>query len=78
MLHCTYLYMFTGYYCPEGVDPVGCPAGTYNNFTRRSILASCLDCPAGYVQCVIKTHFNLYHDTLWYPDRLYLVKTFIS
>ena len=39
--------MFTGYYCPEGVDPVGCPAGTYNSQTGLADWTECTDCSAG-------------------------------
>ena len=38
-----------GAYCPEGsVEPLPCPAGTYNNRSQQTSLSDCLVCPAGF------------------------------
>lgn len=42
------MFVFLGYYCPEGVDPVGCPNGTYNSRTGISSESECTDCSPGY------------------------------
>ena len=35
-----------GHYCPEGTaDPIGCPAGTYNDITHQYV---CRPCRPGY------------------------------
>lgn len=37
-----------GQYCPAGsINPVDCPAGTYNPFTGLSSASHCLPCPSG-------------------------------
>lgn len=42
-----YFLISIGYYCEEGVDPVGCPAGTYNPQTGLAYDTECTDCSAG-------------------------------
>lgn len=42
-----YPLYFTGYYCLEGIEPIGCPAGTYNNMTGISEESQCTDCSPG-------------------------------
>lgn len=38
-----------GYYCPDGLREVACPAGTYGNITGApSEAAGCPPCPAGF------------------------------
>ena len=38
-----------GYYCPNGLQEVACPAGTYGNITGApSEAEGCPPCPAGY------------------------------
>lgn len=37
-----------GYYCPDGVSEVKCPAGTYWKLLGADDITDCLDCPPGY------------------------------
>ena len=39
--------MFLGYYCLEGLDPIGCPAGTFNSKTGLAMKSQCTDCSPG-------------------------------
>jgi len=41
------LSIIVGYYCEEGLDPIGCPAGTYNNITGLSLETQCSHCSPG-------------------------------
>lgn len=37
-----------GYYCPEGLnEPLPCPKGTYNTYTKSKDIDRCLECPKG-------------------------------
>ncbi len=38
-----------GHYCPQQTDfPIACPAGTFNNQTKRTMLSDCQACLEGY------------------------------
>ncbi|XP_052778533.1 multiple epidermal growth factor-like domains protein 6 [Mya arenaria] len=47
-----------GHYCPEGTDnPIGCPAGTYQDLTTQD---HCKDCPSGYYCPANTTTLNVF------------------
>ena len=46
--NCVFFLPISGYYCPYGVSPQPCPAGTYNNKTGMDDATQCTDCPPGY------------------------------
>lgn len=51
LLFKTWLYTFSGYYCPAGTKystEYPCPLGTFSNVTGLQNVSVCTACPGGY------------------------------